>query len=74
MAYDWQKVYQPLRAMTENMAKDPAAEPDPMFTTLHEHSKQVNAAQLALTLLASFFLCLPGTRPEPRTVLVKQKK
>jgi hypothetical protein len=74
MAYDWQKVYQPLQAMTEKMAKDPDAEPDPMFATLHEHSKQVNAAQLALTLLASLFLCLPGTRPEPRTVLVKQKQ
>ncbi|OAI51767.1 hypothetical protein AYO47_06825 [Planctomyces sp. SCGC AG-212-M04] len=72
MAYDWHRVYRPLQEMTAKMANDPSAEPDPMFATLHEHSKQVNGAELALTFLASLLLCLPGTRPEPRTMLVKQ--
>jgi hypothetical protein len=72
LAYDWQNVYRPLESLTEKIASDPSAEPDPMFGTLHEHSKQVNGAELALTFLASLLLCLPGTRPEPRPMFVKQ--
>ena len=74
LAYDWQNVYQPLRHITQKIANDPAAEVDPLFQTLHEHSKQVNGAQLVLTFLASLLMCLPGTRPEPSIVFVKEQK
>lgn len=73
LAYDWQKVYKPLHWMTQRAAANPAEEVDPLFETLHEHSKQVNGAQLLLTFLASLLLCLPGTRPEPTVVMVKKE-
>ena len=73
LAYDYQYVYKPLAGMTLKTAINPGAEVESAFATMHEHSKQVNGAQLVLTFLASLLLCLPGTRPEAPFVMVKQQ-
>ncbi len=71
MAYDWFNVYKPLEAIMQRTIADPAGPKDPAFETLHRHSEVVNAAQVLLTFFASLCLCLPGTRPEQPTILIK---
>lgn len=72
MAYDWQKVYKPLNALNADIIKNPQVTEEGQFETLHRHSMLVNGVQVLLTLLASLCLCLPGTRPEQPTILMKQ--
>ena len=51
----------------------PAVSGDTGFQTLHQHSRLVNGAQVLLTFLAALFLCLPGTRPDAPTVMMKHR-
>jgi hypothetical protein len=74
MAYDYRQVYGQLKVKNEQILKNPQVAEDGQFQTLHEHSKMVNGAQVLLTLLGSLFLCLPGTRPDQPTVLVKRAR
>ena len=73
MAYDWVKVYRPLRGKNFQIMENPQVVDDGEFKTLHEHSRMVNGVQVLLTLLGSLFLCLPGTRPEQPTMLMKNQ-
>ncbi|HVJ87298.1 MAG TPA: hypothetical protein VM452_16695 [Caulifigura sp.] len=68
LAYDYWKVYPPLRQFTATIVAQPQDEPGPTFTALHQQSMQVNSIQLLLTLLGSLLLCLPGSRPELASV------
>lgn len=74
MAYDWRAVYGQLKAENELILRNPQVAEDGKFQTLHEHSKMVNGAELLLTFVGSLLLCLPGTRPEQPTVLMKRKE
>jgi hypothetical protein len=73
MAYDWLKVYRPLRIMNFTIMDKPEVADDTGFQTLHQHSSMVNGAQVLLTLLGSLFLCLPGTRPDAPMVMMKRR-
>jgi len=74
MGYDWLKVYQPLQSKNLQIMENPQVADDGEFQALHEHSRMVNSAQLLMSLLGSLFLCLPGTRPEQRTMLIQQSR
>ena len=72
IAYDWLKVYRPLQGWNLTIMDKPEVVDDTRFQTLHEHSRMVNGAQVLLTLMASLLLCLPGTRPDQPTMLMKR--
>ncbi|QDT57376.1 hypothetical protein Pan44_54450 [Caulifigura coniformis] len=72
MAYDYYEVFVPLNKLTLKVLENPSNEFTVEFDLLHQHSKMINAAQLLLTFLASFLLCMPGTRPEQPVILVQQ--
>jgi len=72
MAYDYFNVFIPLNDMTLKVLENPANEHPSEFDTLHQHTEMINAAELVLTFLASFLLCMPGTRPEQPVILVQQ--
>jgi hypothetical protein len=74
LGYDRLKVYPQLAGMTDHRISYPELERNPEFDTLHWHSELVNGSQLLLTFVASFLLCLPGTRPDSPSILVTKSR